>query len=272
MSPLAGIAEMLSHAFVVRALVVGVLVSLCASMLGVILLLKRYAMIGHGLADVGFASLSISLALGVAPLYIATPVLVVASFAIMAASQRRGASGDLAVGMISTGAMSVGIIVTALTRGFNIDVYNYMFGSVLAMDRSDVVLSVAVSLAVIAAFIVFYNRLFLMTCDEDYARAEGLNPTGWRFLVSLLTALTVSVGMRIMGTLLISALIIFPAVTAGRLTSSFRGLVTASAAVSVSCFAVGMAASYLLDLPTGASVVAVNMAMLAVAEGVRRVT
>lgn len=251
--------EMLSHAFVVRALIVGVLVSLCASMLGVVLVLKRYSMIGHGLADVGFASLSLALALGVAPLYISTPILIVASFIIMAVSQNRGVSGDLAISIVSTSALAVGILITAMTRGFNIDVYNYMFGSILAMTDSDVKVSIALSIAVVCAFVLFYNRLFLVTCDEAFARARGIPVARYHFLISLLTALTVVVGMRMMGTLLISGLIVFPAVTAKRLAKGFLGTVLLAGGVSVACFVVGFIASYALNLPTGASVVVVHL-------------
>ena len=263
---MAAVFEMFSYPFVVRALVVGVLVSLCAALLGVVLVLKRYSMIGHALADVGFAALSIAMAVGVSPLYVSTPVLVVASFAIMAISQQKGVSGDVAIGVAATGSLAVGVIVTAMTRGFNIDVCNYMFGSILAMNRSDVALSLALSAAIIGLYALFFNRLFLITCDEDFARASGVNLTRYQFLIALLTALTIVVGMRMMGTLLISSLIIFPAVTARKLVSSFKALVVASAVVSVVCFVIGIVVSFLLNLPTGASIVAVNIvAMLAAA-------
>lgn len=258
------VVEMFSYPFVTRALFVGVLVSLCAALLGVVLVLKRYSMIGHALADVGFAALSIAMAAGVSPLYISTPVLVVASFAIMAISQQKGVSGDVAIGVAATGSLAVGVIVTAMTRGFNIDVCNYMFGSILAMSRTDVALSLVLSVAIIGLYALFFNRLFLITCDEDFAKASGVNLTRYQFLISLLTALTIVVGMRMMGTLLISSLIIFPAVTARKLVSSFKALVMASAVVSVACFVIGIVVSFLLNLPTGASIVAVNIvAMLA---------
>ena len=258
------VVEMFSYPFVTRALLVGVLVSLCAALLGVVLVLKRYSMIGHALADVGFAALSIAMAIGVSPLYVSTPVLVVASFAIMAVSQQEGVSGDVAIGVAATGSLAVGVIVTAMTRGFNIDVCNYMFGSILAMNKTDVALSLVLSVAIIGLYALFFNRLFLITCDEDFAKASGVNLTRYQFLISLLTALTIVVGMRMMGTLLISSLIIFPAVTARKLVSSFKALVVASAVVSVVCFVIGIVVSFLLNLPTGASIVAVNIvAMLA---------
>jgi len=264
------LAEMFSYPFVTRALLVGALVSLCASLLGVVLVLKRYSMIGHALADVGFAALSIAMALGVSPLYVSMPILVLASFMIMAVSQRRGVSGDVAIGVTATGSLAVGVIVTAMTRGFNIDVYNYMFGSILAMNKTDVLISVALSVTVIGLYALFYNSLFMVTCDEDYARASGVNITRYQFLIAFLTALTITVGMRMMGTLLISSLIIFPAVTARKLAVSFKAMVAASAVISVVCFTVGIAVSFMFNLPTGASVVAVNIAAMLAASAARK--
>ena len=254
--------EVLSYPFVTRALIVGVMVSLCASILGVILVLKRYSLIGHGLSEVGFAALSVALAFNLPPLYVSTPLVIAASFVIMFVSQRRRVGGDVAIGIAASAALAFGVLVTALTRGMNLDVCSYMFGSILAMTNEDVVLSAALSLFVTGLFVLFYNRLFLITYNEDYARSLGINVTLYQFLISFLTALTVVLGMRMMGTLLISSLIILPAVTARRLVSSFRALVVTSACISLICFAAGLALSFVWNLPTGASIVSVNVAAL----------
>ena len=254
--------EVLSYPFVTRALIVGVMVSLCASILGVILVLKRYSLIGHGLSEVGFAALSVALAFNLPPLYVSTPLVIAASFVIMFVSQRRRVGGDVAIGIAASAALAFGVLVTALTRGMNLDVCSYMFGSILAMTNEDVVLSVALSLFVTGLFILFYNRLFLITYNEDYARSLGINVTLYQFLISFLTALTVVLGMRMMGTLLISSLIILPAVTARRLVSSFRALVVTSACISLICFAAGLALSFVWNLPMGASIVSVNVVAL----------
>ncbi len=254
--------EVLSYPFVTRALIVGVMVSLCASILGVILVLKRYSLIGHGLSEVGFAALSVALAFNLPPLYVSTPLVIAASFVIMVVSQRRRDGGDVAIGIAASAALAFGVLVTALTRGMNLDVCSYMFGSILAMTNEDVVLSVALSLFVTGLFVLFYNRLFLITYNEDYARSLGINVTLYQFLISFLTALTVVLGMRMMGTLLISSLIILPAITARRLVSSFRALVVTSAGISLVCFAAGLALSFVWNLPTGASIVSVNVVVL----------
>ena len=270
MSPLANIADILSHDFALRALLAGLSVSLAAAVIGVVLVLKRYSMIGHGLADVGFASSTLALALGVSPVLVATPVLVVASFVIMAVSQRRGVSGDVAIGIASTGALAAGIIVAALSQGFNIDVYNFMFGSILSVTAGEARLAAAVSMLLLLLFALAYNRLFAVTFDEAFAAAGGIAVSRYQLLISLMTALVVVIGMKMMGTLLISSLIIFPAVTARRLVTSFRALVLGAAAVSVCCFLVGLVASFVLGLPTGASVVAANVLALCVAAAVKK--
>ena len=172
----------LSQPFMLRALIVGTVISVCAALLGVILVLKRYALIGHGLADIGFASLSLAIALGWSPLYVSMPIVAVASFAIMLISQKSGGNGDTAIGVVSTGALSVGIIITYLAGGMNVDVYSYMFGSILGTTDADLYLSIPLGLVVIAAFILLYNRLFMVTYDEVYAKACGINVTLYRYL------------------------------------------------------------------------------------------
>ena len=240
--------EALSYPFVQRAIAAGVMISLCAALLGVILVLKRYSLIGHGLGDVGFASTSLAVALGL-------PV-------IMFWSQRSKTGGDTAIGMVATGALSIGVIITAMSSGFNVDVNGYMFGSILAMSRDDVVFSVVLSIVILVLFILFYNRLFLITFDENFAKASGINVGFYQFLIALLTALTVVMGMRMMGSLLISSLIIFPAVIARKLVISFKAVAVLSVFLSVICFLAGLALSFEMNLPTGASIVIINLLLL----------
>lgn len=255
--------DVLHYGFVWRALIVGSIVSLCAASLGTILVLKRYSMIGHALSDVGFAALSLAVAFGWPPIAVSMPIVVGASFAIMGIGQSKRMGGDVVIGMIATGSLSFGVIVTGLTRGFNIDVSNYMFGSILATNDNDVAISIALGVVVLGLFALFYNRLFLVTCDEEFARASGVPVTFYQLLIAFLTAVTVVLGMRMMGTLLMSSFIIFPAVICRRFAKSFRGLVLASAAVSLACFWIGIVISFAFNLPSGASVVGVNVLTLA---------
>lgn len=256
--------EMLSYTFLVRALVVGLLVSLCAALLGVSLVLKRYSMIGDGLSHVGFGALALAMAMGMAPLEVAIPIVTVAAFVLLRLSENSKIKGDAAIALFSSSALAIGVIVISVTTGMNTDVCNYMFGSILAMSKSDVALSVAVSLVVLVLYVVFYNRIFAVTFDENFARATGTKAKRYNTLIAVLTALVIVVGMRMMGALLISSLIIFPALTSMRLQKSFRGVIISSSVLSVVCFCIGIVLSFAFSLPAGASVVAVNLVAFAV--------
>jgi zinc transport system permease protein len=260
----------LSYPFVQRAVAAGVMISLCAALLGVILVLKRYSLIGHGLGDVGFASTSLAVALGLPVMAVSIPIVIVAACLIMFLSQRSKTGGDTAIGMVATGALSTGVIITALSSGFNVDVNGYMFGSILAMSREDVIFSVILSVIIIGVFVLFYNRLFLIAFDENFAKASGINVAFYQFLIALLTALTVVMGMRMMGSLLISSLIIFPAVIARKIVRSFKAVVALSAILSVVCFLAGLIVSFRMNLPTGASIVMVNLTVLVIVIIVRK--
>ncbi len=251
--------EMLSYPFLVRAFLVGVLVSLCAALLGTSLVLKRYSMIGDGLSHVGFGALAIASARGRAPRAVAVPVGVVAAVLLLRVSQSGRVRGDAAIALISSGALAVGVLVISLTSGVNTNVSNYMFGSILTISGSDAVLSVILCAAVLVVFTLFYPRIFAVTFDETFARATGTKAEGYNMLLAILTAITVVLGMRMMGALLISSLIIFPALSAMRVFRSFRSVTVCSAVLSVVCFTLGMTLSYALETPSGASVVAVNI-------------
>ena len=217
--------EMLAYPFLQRALVVGMLVSLSAALLGVILVLKRYSLIGHGLGEVGFASLSLSSALGWPQMAVSVPMVGLGAVFIMWLSSKKKIGGDAAIGVISTAALSFGVIVM---------------------------------------FVLLFNRLFSVTYDEVNAQATGVNVDMYQLVIALLTAVTVVLGMRMMGTMLISSLIIFPAITARRLVGSFKAMTIVAAVVSVVCFFIGLCVSFVFSLPTGASVVGVNLIALLV--------
>ena len=253
------IATMFSYHFMQRALIVGILVSLCAALLGVSLVLKRYSMIGDGLSHVGFGSLAIATAMGLSPMIVTIPVVVIAAFLLLRLSTTGKLKGDAAIAMISTGALAVGVIVLSLSTGMTSDVNNYLFGSVLAMSASDVRLSIVLAVIVLILFIVFYRQIFAVTFDEIFARATGSHAEAYNMLLALLTAVTIVLGMRVMGAMLISSLIIFPALTAMRVCKSFRSVTICAAIVSVFCLFIGLVLSYLLSTPAGASVVAVNI-------------
>jgi zinc transport system permease protein len=255
---------MFSYHFMQRALLVGVLVSLCAALLGVSLVLKRYSMIGDGLSHVGFGALAIASAFHLAPLAVAVPVVVAAAIVLLRIRGSGRVKGDAAIAIISSSALAIGVIVVSVTSGMNTEVSSYLFGSILSLSRGDTVLSVILSLAVIAVFLLLYPRLFAVTFDETFARATGARAELYNTLLAVLTAITVVLGMRMMGALLISSLIIFPALSAMRLCRSFRGVILCAAAISVVCFVLGMAASFAFETPSGASVVVMDLLAFAI--------
>jgi zinc transport system permease protein len=252
--------EMFSYLFLVRAFFVGILVSLCSSLLGVSLVLKRYSMIGDALSHVGFGALAIATALHSAPLAVSIPIVVIAAFFLLRISENSKIKGDAAIALISTASLAIGVVVISLTTGMNTDVCNYMFGSILAMSKGDVALSVVLSIAVLALYFVFYNKIFAVTFDENFARATGTKAGFYNMLIAFLTAITVVLGMRLMGALLISCLVIFPALTSMRLCKRFLSVTICSGVVSVVCFFAGIVGSYLYAIPTGATVVLMNIA------------
>ena len=256
------IINLLSYTFMQRAILCGIAISFSAALIGVILTLKNYSMIGHGLGEVGFAALALALALNLPPIAVSVPIVIIAAIIIMFISQKKGESADIIIALVATGALAIGVIITSFTSGFGTDSYNYMFGSILAMNQGDVILSIILTVLSIGIYIAFYNRLFLITFDEKYAKTTGINVTFYQFLIALLTALVVVVGMRMMGTMLISSLIVFPAIISKKFTTSFKGLVVMSVLTSIICFIIGIFTSFFLNMPTGAGIVLVYIVLL----------
>ena len=255
------IAEMLSFTFMRRAIIVGLLVSLCAALLGVNLVLKRYAMIGTGLSHVGFAAMAIAGVIDMAPLTLSMPVVIATAFLLLRLSESSKISGDSAVAFISTSGLAIGVIVVSLTTGLTLHICNIMFGSIFAMTPADMYISVLLCAVVIGVFVLFYKQLFSVTYDENFARATGVKVEAYKSLLAILTAVTVVLGMRMMGALLIASLTLFPALSAMRICKRFLSVVITAAIIGVACFFVGMLFSYGLDLPPGASVVGVNLVL-----------
>lgn len=264
------LAEMFSYPFLVRALIVGVLVSLCASLLGASLVLKRYSMIGDGLSHVGFAALAVAYAMNAAPLAVSIPVCVVCAFFLLQLKDSSKIKGDAATALLCSGALAIGVMTISLTTGMNTDVCNYMFGSILAMSHSDVVLSVFLSIAVMILYVLFYNRIFAVTFDETFSSATGTRTRLYNMVIAFLTAITVVLGMRMMGTLLISSLIVFPALTAMRVCKNFKTTILLSALLSVICFLLGLTISYFGSVPTGACIVVTDIVVFFVFSGIEK--
>lgn len=253
------IQEMAGFPFMVRAFIVGIIVALCASILGVSMVLKRYSMIGDGLSHVAFGSLAIATVLNVAPMSISMPVVVVTAFLLLRINANSSIKGDSAIAIISTGSLAVGVMAISMSTGLNTDVCNYLFGSILGVRKDEMYFTIVIGILVLIVFILSYNRLFAVTFDENFSRATGVRVDAYNALLALLTAFTIVLGMRTMGALLISSMIIFPTLSAMRLCKRFKTVVLTSAIISVSCFIVGLFMSYLISTPTGASVSILNI-------------
>ena len=248
------IMEMMSYPFIV-----GILVSLCAALLGVSLVLKQYSMIGDGLSHVSYGALSIAVACGIAPLKLSIPIVVLAAYLLLRMNENGMMKSDAAIAAMSASALAIGVTVTSLTTGMTTDVCSYMFGSILAMSTEDVVLSIILSIVVLILFSVCYHNIFAVTFDENFAKATGVKVSLFNTLISVLTAITIVLGMQMMGAMLISSLIIFPALSSMRIFKSFKSVMISSALLAVVCFCIGMVVSYIYSTPAGASVVLVNL-------------
>lgn len=243
---------------ILPALIGGIAVAVCAALLGVTLVLRRYSMIGDGLSHVGYGALCVASVMNLAPLYVAIPVVLAAAFLLLWLSESGKLKGDYAIALFSTTAMSIGILVSS-KAGLTNDVSHYMFGSILALKPSDVVLCVITAIIVGAAFLLLYHRVFAVTFDENFSKATGIPVTFYNMVIAALIAITVVMGMMLMGTLLISSLIVVPTLSAMRLCRSFRGVVLGAVCISVCCFTLGFFAAIALDLTPGASVVVTNV-------------
>lgn len=258
--------EMWQYQFMVKALVVGVVLAVTAGLIGVSLVLRRKAMIGDGLSHVGFGAFAIATVIGVMPLQFALPIVILAAILILQVNQKSKVDADALIAMLSAGALAVGTLVISVVKGVNTDINNYLFGSILALDDFDVVAGVIFSLVVILFFIVKYHEIFAMTFDENFAKSIGLKTERLNTIFAILCAVVVVLGMRLVGALLISSLIIFPTVTAMQVVKSFKSVAFTSVVVSVICMVGGIIFSYFVATPTGATIVIFNVMAFLVAK------
>ena len=251
--------EIVSYPFMVRAIIVGSLVAVCSALLGVSLVLKRYSMIGDGLSHVGFGALAIAASMNVAPLKVSIPVVVIAAFFLLRMSENSRLKGDAAIAMISTGSLAGGVMIISMTTGMNTDVCNYLFGSILGMTNSDLQLTIMLSIFVIATYIFMYNRIFSVTLDESFTNATGNKGQRYNTVIAILTAIIIVLGMRMMGAMLVSSLIVIPALSSMRIFKSFKTVIISSVFIALICLWIGIIISYVFATPTGASIVVCNL-------------
>ena len=255
-----------SYGFVRYAFIAGILISLCAGLLGVVLVLKRYAMIGDGLSHVAFGAMAIAAVLGFAPMTVALPVTVAVAILLLLAGEKQLIKGDSAIAMLSAGSLAVGYLLLNLfpssdTGSLSGDVCASLFGStsMMTLSNTDVWLCVGLSVAVIGFFVIFYHKIFAVTFDEGFATSSGVRVRAYNFLIAAISGVVIVLAMKLVGALLISSLIIFPALSAMRVFRSFRSVVICSAVISVVGSLTGLLAALLLSTPTGASVAVVHI-------------
>ena len=255
----------LSFSFVRYAIIAGVLIALCSSLIGVSLVLKRYSMIGDGLSHVAFGAMAIASALSLAPMAVAMPITIVAAVFLLRFKGKF--KGDTSIALISVSALAIGYLILNIfpsSANTATDVCTTLFGStsILTLTAGEVWLCAGLCVGVAVFFAVFYNKIFSITFDEEFSRASGTPTAIYDTAFAIIIAVVIVLSMSLVGALLVSALIIFPAVTSMRLCKSFRSVTLCSAVLSVVCFCIGMYASYAYDLPTGAAIVVANLAML----------
>ena len=266
------------YPFVRYALIVGVLIALCSSLLGVTLVLKRFSFIGDGLSHVAFGAMAIASVLNITNnMLFILPVTVICAILLLRAGQNTRIKGDAAIAMISVGALAIGyLLMNLFSTSPNIsgDVCSTLFGStsILTLTKGEVWLCAILSIVVVAIFILFYNKIFAVTFDENFAKATGTRANAYNLLIAVVIAVIIVLAMNLVGSLLISALVIFPALSAMRLFKSFRSVTISAAVMSVISATAGILISILAGTPVGSTIVAVDIAVFLISYGIGRIT
>ena len=250
--------SILAYDFVIKALIVGVCISLCSSLLGVNMVLKNKAMIGDGLSHVAFGACAIAACLNWAPLIVSIPVVVISAFIILKLSEKSKIHGDSLIALFASSSLAIGYIAIKL-GGLNKDLDSYLYGNIYMISTTELILTLVLTVVVIGAFVIFYNRIFSITFDEDFSKSSGVRTEIYNIIISILCAFTVVIGMKVMGTLLITSLIVFPVLSARQICKTYKHVVIASAIISVLCFVIGIITNLAVDLPVGATIVVINL-------------
>jgi zinc transport system permease protein len=252
------ILDLFTHGFIQRALIAGSFIAILCSTLGVFLVLRRLSLIGDGLAHVTFGSVAVGLFLGTYPFYVAVPIVMLSGLGILKLIEKARLYGDSAIGIVSSLGIAAGILFASIAGGFNVDLFSYLFGNILAINKTEVAISIALSVILVAVILFFYQELLSLTFDEESAKASGIRTGRINKILVLLTALTVVLAVKLVGIMLISALLILPPVTALQLARGFRSTIIISSAAGTISVILGIVISFIANLPTGAAIVIVN--------------
>ena len=251
--------DILSRTYIKNAFIVGITMSMAGALLGVSLVLKKHSMIGDGLSHVGFGSVALAACIGIAPLAFAIPLVILASFLILLLSNKSKVFKDSSIALFSTLALAIGYAAIEMGKGVNFNVSSYLYGSLLGVTKTEVILSLVVVSIVLITYVLLYNRIFSITFDETFSRSTGMKTNLINVILSTLISLTIVIGMKVMGALLITALIIFPTLSSRQIFRTFKGVTIFSVISSVLCFIIGLLlACSIKNLPIGSSIVFVN--------------
>ena len=251
----------LSYGFIQRAYFAGSFIAALCAMLGLFLVLRKLSLIGDGLSHVSFGAIALGLFFGIYPFYVAIPVVILASYLILKLTEKTRIYGDAAIGIVSSVGIAGGVVLASLSKGFNVDLFSYLFGNILAISSQEVLLSVGLSLFVLLIIVFLYNDLFSTAFDEQYAQISGIKTERINIILTSLTAITVVLAVKVVGIMLVSALLILPAVTALQIVKGFKTAMIMAVVVSVFSVLVGITTSFYADLPAGATVVLVNFVL-----------
>ncbi len=262
--------DYLNYTFVQRAYLAGAFIAVLCAMLGLFLVLRKLSLIGDGLSHVSFGAIALGLFFGFYPFYVAIPTVLIASYFILRLTQKAKMYGDAAIGIVSSLGIAGGVILASVSKGFNVDLFSYLFGNILAIGTGEVYLSIGLSLAVLLVVISLYNDLFATTFDEEYARITGIKTEHIHLILTFLTAIAVVLAVKVVGVMLVSALLILPAVTALQLARGFKAAMLIAVLVAVISVLAGITVSFLLNLPSGATIVMVNIVFFGIALSSRK--
>jgi zinc transport system permease protein len=265
------IIDLLSHGFIQRALIAGSFIAILCSTLGVFLVLRRLSLIGDGLAHVTFGSVAVGLLANVYPFYVAVPIVMLGALGILKLMEKARLYGDAAIGIVSSIGIAGGVLIASAAGGFNIDLFSYLFGNILAINRMEVIISISLSVVLIIVIVMYYEELLSITFDEESAKVSGIKTDRINKVLVLLIALTVVLAMKVVGIMLISALLILPPVTALQMAKSFKTTIFISACSGILSVISGVFASFLLNLPAGATIVMINFIFFLAAFALSRV-
>ena len=267
--------EVMKYGFVQRAMIAGVFVAAVSALLGIFLVLRRFSLIGDGLAHTTFGSVAVVLLIGVSPVYVtvaALPLVIISSLAIYKLTSSRKINADSAIGIVSSLGIAAGVVLASLSGGFNVDLFSYLFGNILTVNNTELILAFIVFVVVAAVVVYFYEDLFALTFDQELACSMGVNTGRINILLFLLTAVAAVLAMKVAGIMLVSSLLILPALTALQMSMSFRKTMIAAVGFAVGAVLCGIVIAFMLNLPAGAMVVLLNICFLSVVFVVKKLS